>query len=310
MKEKLLKLNLYLGLFGIAVSSILLIQDSAFMKTWFYIFAWWSLILIIDSLNFRKSHSSPLSESVKDFVTLAFISVFIWLLFELFNLRLRNWSYHSLPSSPFERWLGYFLAFATVVPALKELSTFFQSRLEQKKMALFRVSMTPCFLKVLISFGIAALILPLSWPRFFFPLIWLSFLILVDPLNFRLKNDSLLKDFKNDDWIRFWSWILAGLSAGFLWESFNFWAGSHWEYHLPYFDFWKVFQMPVLGYFGFLPFALEVFALLSLILSLKNKLQGKPILQFVVCLLFLVFYVISFMYIDRFTVIHRPLMVK
>ena len=282
----------------------MLILDSSFMKTWFYIFAWWSFILVIDSLNFRQSHSSPLSESVKDFIALAFISVFIWLVFELFNLRLKNWSYHDLPSSPFERWLGYFLAFATVAPALKELSIFYKNRLEGKKLALFRLQITPALLNIFTLVGMVFLLMPLIWPDLFFPLVWLSFVFLIEPINYRLKNDSLLKDWENMDWGRFWSWLLAGLSAGVPWELFNYWSGSHWEYTLPYFNFWKAFQMPALGYFGFLPFAFEVFAILTLIFSLKKKLSRKGLLQIVVCIHFLVFYAICFMLIDKFTVIH------
>ena len=304
MKENLFKFNLYLGLLGLGISSLLLTLGSPFMKTWFYIFAWWSFILVIDSLNFRQSHFSPLSESVKDFITLAFISVFIWLVFELFNLRLRNWSYHGLPSSAFERWLGYFLAFATVAPALKELSIFYKNQLGGKKLALFKLQTTSVLLNIFTLVGMASILMPLIWPELFFPLVWIGFVFLIEPINYRLKNDSLLKDWENMDWGRFWSWLMAGLSAGILWELFNYWAGSHWEYTLPYFYFGKVFQMPALGYFGFLPFSFEVFAILTLLFSLKKKLSGKRFLQLVLCINFLIFSAICFMLIDKLTVIH------
>lgn len=303
MKERIVRFILYLGLSGLSVSVVLLVLDLSFMKTWFYIFAWWSFIFALDSLNFRQGSTSPLYESVKDFAMLAFFSVFIWLVFELFNLRLNNWSYHGLPDSKSERWLGYFLAYATVAPALKELSIFFGNKLKGKDLTLFRLRTTSSLPHVFSFAGAAILLLPIIWPGIFFPLVWLGFVFLVDPLNFRLKNDSLLKDLGDKNWSVFWSWILAGLSAGILWELFNFWAGSHWEYSLPYFDFGRVFQMPVLGYFGFLPFALEVYAILALMFYLMKKLSGRRSLQIAIYVLLLVFYVACFMLIDRFTMI-------
>lgn len=33
-----------------------------------------------------------------------------------------------------------------------------------------------------------------------------------------------------------------------------------WKYNVPYVGFLKIFEMPILGYFGYLPFALEIYA--------------------------------------------------
>src|SRR5205823_6666876 len=54
--------------------------------------------------------------------------------------------------------------------------------------------------------------------------------------------------------------LIAGLICGLFWESCNYWAGSKWVYQIPYVGFAKLFEMPVLGFLGFLPFALEVHA--------------------------------------------------
>ena len=127
MKERILRMNLFFGLFVLTVSSILLNRQVAFMKNWYFCFAWWSFILILDSINFRIKGESPLFSSFRNFLFIAFVSIFIWLIFELFNLRLENWSYHGLPQNLVERWLGYFISFASVVPAMLELSSFFEN---------------------------------------------------------------------------------------------------------------------------------------------------------------------------------------
>jgi hypothetical protein len=303
MKEKILRLNLYFGLFGLMFSAILLVLNVSFMKTWFFCFSWWSFILVMDSLNFRKRKASPLSDSVKTFLFSAFISVFVWLVFELFNLRVQNWTYHNLPPSIVERWLGYFVAFASVIPAMREISLFAQSFFSKKGLPLFRIRATPALLKSWFFSGIILIILALAWPRLFFPFIWLCFIFLLEPINFWLKNKTLLEDVEKKDWTRFWSWLVAGLVAGFLWEFWNFWAGSHWEYFIPYLNFWRVFQMPVFGYTGFLPFALEVFALYQLLFALYKKLQRKILLKSMVVILLLLFYAGVFYLIDTLTLI-------
>jgi hypothetical protein len=54
---------------------------------------------------------------------------------------------------------------------------------------------------------------------------------------------------------------LAGWVCGWLWEFWNNWAAAKWHYIFPIGQNWKIFEMPVPGYLGFLPFALECFVM-------------------------------------------------
>lgn len=302
MKDKLLRFNLYLGLSVLIAVIVLRSWEGVFLRNWFYIFTWWPLILIFDSINYRRDKVSPLSKSGKDFLFAAYISVFIWLIFELFNLRLHNWSYFDLPPERMLRWLGYFLAFSSVLPAIKELAVIFNSCLKGRGPALFRIRNSAALSSIMMGGGGAALLLSLIWPQIFFPLVWLGFIFLIDPINLRLGNQSLIKDIGRKDWGKFWSWIMAGAAAGVLWEFLNFWAGSHWEYSLPFLGFAKIFQMPICGYAGFLPFALEVFALDQLLGYSRKKFLKDKRLSGLVFILFLLIYAGIFSLIDIFTV--------
>jgi hypothetical protein len=303
MKEKILRFNLYAGLLIFLIAAMLLILQNSFMKTWFYCFAWWSFILVVDSLNFRLRKASPLSESTKTFLFAAFISVFVWLIFELFNLRLKNWHYHDLPAFWFERWLGYFIAFASVIPALREISFFIEGFFKKKGIALFRLKVSPALLKFFVFLGLVFFFLTLTWPRLFFPLVWLCFIFLLEPLNYHLKNATFLADSERKNWTRIWSWILAGLAAGFFWELWNSFAGSHWEYSLPYLNFWRVFHMPVFGYTGFMPFALEVFAFYQLLGWMRKKLEKQIVIKASLFLVLILFYLGCFYLIDSFSLV-------
>ncbi len=61
--------------------------------------------------------------------------------------------------------------------------------------------------------------------------------------------------------------------------------------------------MPVFGYTGFLPFALEVFALYQFLFALYKKLQRKILLKRVIIFLLLLFYAGVFYLIDTLTLI-------
>jgi hypothetical protein len=55
--------------------------------------------------------------------------------------------------------------------------------------------------------------------------------------------------------------LTSGLVCGLLWEFWNYWALTRWTYSVPYVGGVKLFEMPVLGYLGFPPFALECYAM-------------------------------------------------
>lgn len=234
---------------------------------------------------------------------MAFISIPVWLIFELFNLRLQNWSYHNLPTELPLRWLGYCLAFASVIPALLELSRLFQIAFKGKAISFVRLKTTPGFLNGCIILGFSLLVLSVLFPNLFFPLVWLGFIFLLEPVNYRLKIDSFLADAERHYGNRIISWLLAGFAAGVLWESLNYWAGSHWEYSIPYLNFCKIFQMPVFGYGGFLPFALEVFALYTLLDLIRKKTIGRRIIRMVLVAFILVFNALAFHLMDTYTLI-------
>ncbi len=303
MKSLLLRLSVGMSLVIFFTAWVLLILEVPFVKTWFFCLVWWSFILILDGLNVRLRGSSPLTRSPVQFLLKALFSVFVWNVFELFNLRLQNWSYHHLPAALPERWLGYFIAFASVIPALEEcaalIGPIFAGRLR-----LFRVQASPHLLRTSRLFGLVALVLSLLWPKIFFPMVWLGFIFLLDPLNSRLGNPSLIGGLMKNRWEDFWSWVGAGLGAGLFWEFFNFWAGSRWEYYLPYLDFGRVFEMPVLGFTGFLPFALEVFAFVQLFhWGARRFGRIRPVMRAAIIVGYIAFCGTVFALIDRFTLI-------
>ena len=50
---------------------------------------------------------------------------------------------------------------------------------------------------------------------------------------------------------------LGALVCGLFWEMWNFYSAAKWVYTVPYVFRYLLFEMPLLGYGGYLPFGLE-----------------------------------------------------
>ncbi len=299
-KGKIIKFNLYFGLGIILIAEFLLLMKISFIKNWFFSICWWSYILIIDSLNYRRRGYSLILLKTREFLFMAFISVFTWLIFEAINLRLNNWTYYNLPLNTAERWLGYFIAYATVIPALWETAIFIESLLPGKKFPPF-IHISRALILPLVLVGISFIILFLLYPRYFFPLVWLCFIFLISPINYKFKIKSIIDYINEGKYGKIISWLLAGFLAGILWEFWNYWASSRWQYSIPYFNFLKIFEMPVLGYFGFPPFALEILAFYNLFSYIKERIKPYPLLKWTAVFLLLIIDLVCFKLIDLYT---------
>jgi hypothetical protein len=158
---------------------------------------------------------------------------------------------------------GYGWAFATITPGIFETADLIESFgwFKRSRPLRFSSAVETSF----IVFGAACLIAPLVIPKhiaaYLFALVWVGFVFLLDPINKRLGLPSLLGAFAAGRTSRFWSFMLAGWICGWLWEFWNYWASAKWHYIFPIMQSSKVFEMPALGYLGFLPFALECFVM-------------------------------------------------
>jgi hypothetical protein len=267
-----MKLHGWAGLLLLLVSEYCLFYRIDPFYSWFYCFAWWSYILLADSLLLRLRGRSLLVGRSRELSRMLFLSVFIWLIFEAYNLIIHNWAYHDVISNLWMRWCGYGLAFATVLPGIFITSDLLEvwlfgihggpSASEAEPMP---GSPAAGASTMFLFLGAFLTVAPLFWPRYFFSTVWLGPIFLLDPLLEKLRIRSLSHSISCGSLRRLWSLLLGGLACGLLWEFWNFWAPSKWVYTVPYFSRWKVFEMPVLGFLGFPPFALECWILYHLI---------------------------------------------
>ncbi len=290
------------------VAALAMMQKREPFYTWFYSFAWWSFILFFESFLFYRKHHSLLFSNPTRFLLLLPLSVSIWLIFEAFNFRLQNWHYLSLPSSRGLRWLGYTIAYATVLPAL------FCTRNLLDSLGFFRDTGKPAqrlgrLKDHFVGIGVASLVLPILFPKILFPLVWLGFIFLLEPFNYRSGIGSILRDWEEGSPRPLYLLLLSGLLCGILWEWWNFWAGSKWVYTIPYLNFLNIFEMPMLGFLGFPPFAVACYVMVNTSFLLMNRIHQKrdsrtrAISWIIIGAVVVLFDVLCYLGIDSFTVI-------
>ena len=253
------------GLLGIIL--LILVQLNFIFKiqpfaNWYFPLIWLGYILVIDALVFKMRKNSLITTRLKVFIGMVLISALFWWLFEFTNISVQNWSYKGLEGLSTKKNLFGFLSFATVLPAFFETVELFRSvHLFDKERLYRRFKITKKFLHVTMALGVMCFILPAIIPQFTFPLIWLSFFLLLDPINYIHKQPSIIGHLKDRKLVVPLSLLAAGITLGFLWEFWNYWAIPKWTYNVPYLGFFKVFEMPILGYLGYFPFAFELYAM-------------------------------------------------
>ena len=106
---------------------------------------------------------------------MALLSIPLWMIFEAYNLRLRNWTYVGVPPG-WRGILGYAWSFATITPAIFETSDLVQALLPPLPA---RPRKIPAMAEsVLIVCGAACLIVPVVLPQhigaYLFVLAWIG----------------------------------------------------------------------------------------------------------------------------------------
>jgi hypothetical protein len=243
---------------------------------WAFFLLWAGYCLLVDALVRWRTGTSLLTRSRPRYAGLFLLSAPAWWLFEVLNLRTQNWIYLGLEHfTPGASAFWTTLNFTTVIPAVlgsaELIASFgFMRRLPAGP----RIRPDRLTTAAFFSAGWIGLALLLVWPRVFFPFVWISLYFIVEPLNIWMGNRSLA------DWTRTGNWrpvvaLWAGvLLTAFFWEMWNFFSYPKWVYDVPWGNWLHVFEMPLLGYGGYLPFALELFALYHFVIGLLG--QNRP----------------------------------
>ena len=266
----------WIGLIIIIIAEFLLIINLKFVKMFFTPIVWTGYILFIDALLNKLNGKSYIIHRRKAFFVMLPISLGCWLIFEAYNLHLMNWKYVNLSENMLVRIIGYVWSFITIFPGVLITSEVidhwkFFDRLKTRNFIISKRTLT-VWLLIGALFVVVPLILPTLYSKYLFALVWMGFVFLLDPINAFLNEHSLFIDLRAGKINKLFSLFLSGAICGFLWEFWNYWATTKWIYTLPFLRNPKIFEMPVVGFLGFLPFAVECYVMWIFIKSIIQKL--------------------------------------
>jgi hypothetical protein len=251
----------------VAWSRVPILTDYSFFPLWL------GYILTINGICEVLLRGSLMRRMGFSFLWLFLLSIPMWWFFEYMNSIVQNWHYQfAYAISDLHYAIQASIDFATVIPAVLSTSFLFYRWLHEHDYWRYR-PWRPGIraLAVGILLGAGGLLLIDAFPRQAFPFVWIAPLLILEPIADRLGVRSLLSDVRNGNWTLPFSVMLATLFTGFFWEMWNFYSLPKWIYTIPYVDFWKVFEMPIIGYLGYLPFGLVIYSYTALVLFLAAK---------------------------------------
>ncbi|MBE0569379.1 MAG: hypothetical protein IH576_01935 [Deltaproteobacteria bacterium] len=220
---------------------------------------WVSFILVVNALAYRRTGRCLLLSRTRGFLLLFPASAAFWWSFEYLNRFVGNW--HYVGGREFgagEYFLFATLPFSTVLPAVLSARELLLSR--PRFDAAFR-DWRPFSPDRPRAAAAAALLLSCAGllavgfvPDVVFPLVWVAPPLLLISVSALRGEPHALSGIAGGDWRAFVASSAAALFCGFFWEMWNYGSAVKWVYDIPYVDAIRLFEMPVLGYAGYLPF--------------------------------------------------------
>ena len=231
---------------------------------------WLGFILAVDGLVLRRTGTSFIVRSPKIMAMMFILAVPYWWMFEAINQVIQNWVYiGSNPETNLFSLIQTSLAFSVVIPAVFEVSelvgsfNFINRFARMPALVLNRQQVA-----IIGILGVLSLAALLTWPKYLFPITWLSLFFIFDPINYLTGRPSITANVRHGDWRLVVAFALGALICGFFWEMWNYQATISWQYNIGFFDFARIFHMPLLGYGGYLPFGLETYAMFHFVVGL------------------------------------------
>ena len=237
---------------------------------------WLGYIVIVNACTLWRTGRCMMLHRPRYFLSLFPLSAAFWWLFEYLNRFVQNWYYIGVGElSSVEYFLRATIPFSTVLPTVigtMELLTAYpvlSARLERFK-PIHSVARNWVSRSLLMLSGLGLLGIGL-WPNYLFPLVWVGPMLLIVSLESLAGRQTILSPLAQGDWRGVWVAALAALICGVFWELWNWKSLAHWEYAIPFVQSFQLFEMPLLGYAGYLPFGLECVAVADLCLSRQSS---------------------------------------
>jgi hypothetical protein len=248
------------------------IREPQWLVHWLLLPLFWGFTLVLDGLVYiRNGGRSLVAQSFRELVAIGMVSISGWLVFEWLNFFVKvNWYYPFATLLEHDEFLVYAVAGSSgLMPMAFEwyelLSTFplLSERYRSGPAIRFSASVQGWLLVT----GMAGLVGAAFFPDQLFFILWLAPLIIFSIVLEWLGIWTPFTPLAKGDWTPLLLFSLTYLIQGMLLECWNWISGFHpsngalltynpayWAYSVPYVNFLHIFEMPILGYLGYIPF--------------------------------------------------------
>jgi hypothetical protein len=219
---------------------------------------WFSYILVINALTYARRGHCMMINRPAFFAALFPASALFWWFFEYLNRFVQNWHYVGADFAAWEYFWYATLPFSTVLPAVLGTRDLIAGNDKFRRVFgslwVIRPRRSRCLACIALTVSAAGLAAIGLWPNYLFPLLWISPLLIVVSLQHLMGEPHVFRDLIDGDWRLLISSATAALICGFFWEMWNYCSLAKWQYSIPLVDRYRVFEMPIVGYGGYLPF--------------------------------------------------------
>ena len=236
---------------------------------------WISYVVFVNGLTYRRTGNCLLTHKTRYLLFLFPASALFWWYFEYLNRFAQNWYYVGEELfTPVSYAFHATVAFSTVLPAV--MSTL--ELLESYPALMHTRFQRPLFLGnprthagAILILASCGLIVVAASPDYSYPLLWVSPLLIFVSLQVLLSEENVLQKLERGEWHVITLPALAALICGFFWEMWNEYSYPKWAYCIPYLQRFQIFEMPLLGYLGYLPFGLQCRVVADLVARLAGS---------------------------------------
>jgi hypothetical protein len=239
---------------------------------------WLGYIVVMNGLAERRAGSSLLTRRTALLVSLFPLSAGFWWLFEHLNQFVNNWHYAGVAAeSDWEYFLRATLPFSTVLPAVASTWAWLAQQPRLDALALPPLRGHAALAATALAAGTAALAAIGLRPDLLFPFLWVAPLLVLAGAQHLVCGETLFSSVARGDWRPILQSALAALLCGFFWELWNWGSAARWHYAIPYVQRFHLFEMPALGYAGYLPFGIECALVVDLCARVIERQPAWPL---------------------------------
>jgi hypothetical protein len=232
------------------------------LQTFTFTPPWLGYIILVNALTQMRSGRCMLTHQPRLLLALFLVSAVFWWYFEYLNLLVENWYYVNV--GELSNWQFFWYAtlpFSTVLPAVLStrdlLATFPGFSAGLGNFQKVRIPDPNAWAWVILLLSLVTLAAIHYFPNQLFFMLWLAPLGVLVSMNKLAAKQTIFSGIARGRWRELYLLGMAALVCGFFWELWNYGSYTRWEYAVPYVNRYHLFEMPALGYAGYLPFGLQ-----------------------------------------------------